>query len=117
MKALLLSAAAFVLVLFTSIAASPPVVSVTFTWVDTNAPGQVDAYYIYTTYNPGVPKSNWTMFAAIPAGTNQFQTNVTAGSAFYAMTCSNFWGETGFSMVVGTPALLSSTATVGIRRP
>lgn len=117
MRTLLLSFVAFVLVLFTSIAASPPVVSVTFTWVDTNAPGQVDAYYIYTTFNPGVPKSNWTMFAAIPAGTNQFQTNVTAGQAYYAMTCSNFWGETPFSMVVSTPALLSAQAQVGIRRP
>lgn len=122
MRTLLLSFVAFVLVLFSGIAASPPTGTITFWWTDTNAPGSVDAYRIYVTPDPGLPKSNWTVFATIPGGTNQlptntFSTNITIGAWTFAMTCSNFWGETGFSSTASTPALLSAAAQLGIRRP
>lgn len=60
------------------------------------------------------PMSNWVVVATTtnPA----IRLPVTAGVNFFAITASNFWGESDFSNVASTPALPRSDVTLKVSR-
>lgn len=80
---------------------------------DTN--GQVLAecgFKVYQSTNITIPLTNWNVLTNIVAtnaqigGTNfQCALQVSPGQMFYAVTMTNFWGESDFSNTTQTPAL------------
>ena len=116
MKTLLTSFAALLAGIVALVQAASPSGNVTFVWTDTNSPGLVQSYCIYWSPTVTLPMSNWVKVATIPAPTNQFTTNIAVGENYFAMTCSNWWGESPFSVIASTPPLASAQVSLAIRR-
>lgn len=71
-------------------------------------PDKTNAVFrVYHSTNLTIPKTNW---AVLQTTTNKVAVlRVPVGVNFFAITASNFWGETGFSTVVDTPLVLVSS--------
>jgi hypothetical protein len=116
MKKLLTSFSAGLIGIVLLVQAGTPSGNVEFSWTNTNAPGLVQAFCLYWSPSATVPMSNWTKIATIPPTQLTYATNIQVGENYFAMTCSNWWGESPFSLVVSTPALPSSQLGFGIKR-
>lgn len=93
----------------------PVATKITLMWdYETNQVSPELVFKLYSSTNMTVPLTNWTVLAVVP-GTNRSVTlPVEPGVRFYALTASNWWGESDFSNAVGTPAAPVASA-LGIR--
>ena len=113
------------LLTFTFTLAAPPGIlrtNVTLVWNHTNPPVLIGTnlfidpgiFKVYSTTNPAIALTNWPLFSIV-AGTNNTTTfTMQPQMRFYAMTFSNFWGESTFSGVVWTPPMPLDLISVGI---
>lgn len=73
-------------------------------------------FRLYHSTNITVPLTNWTVITNI-AGTNtSVSLPVLPGAHFFALTASNFWGESDFSNVASTPPAPRSDVNLSISR-
>jgi hypothetical protein len=83
---------------------------VTFIWTPPPTNGTPmsvpDIYKLYYTTNVGQPLTNWVVLAVIPGDQTNYHTAMVPGAYFFTMTASNFWGESPFSNLAGTPPAL-----------
>lgn len=62
------------------------------------------SFRLYSSTNLTTPMTNWTLIQTIPGNlrTTTIPINVLDGQRFFALTASNWWGETDFSEVCVT---------------
>jgi hypothetical protein len=84
--------------------------TITLAW---NYQQDIDAFYVYQSTNvtAAMPWQPCTNTAA-----SSVTIQVMPGRMFYYVTASNFWGESGPSNTIGTPAVPAAT-NVTVRRP
>lgn len=96
------------LLLISSISfAAPPVGDVTLEWVRPVGwtPTNSGIYKLYGSPTLSIPMTNWTVLTNISLMSTSTTVHINPGQYFFAMTQSNLWGESIFSIVVSTPPL------------
>ncbi len=68
--------------------------------------GQVDSYYVHMATS--LPTTNWTVY---PTTGTSLTLNMAPQQAYFFVTASNFWGESGPSNTNATPAPLTNVVT------
>ena len=87
---------------------------VTFVWTPpTN--GVPDIYVLYQTTNLFQPLTNWAPILTIPGTNTTCQLTLIPGAYCFTMTASNFWGESPFSNLAGTPAPIGAGSGLRVR--
>lgn len=85
---------------------------VTFEWESSNEVTPDLSFNLYKADSPTAPRSDWIKIITIP-GSNTWQTVIfRPGKTYWTVTASNFWGESDFSNIVGTPATVLNLTNV-----
>lgn len=103
-----------ILLLCVSSLALVPLIPTTITFSWTSQPG-VDSFNLYTSDTLQLPLTNWLLLTNILGTNSSFSVLVTPGPQFYYLTASNFWGESGPSVVVSTPPV-PTNSVLNIRK-
>ena len=63
----------------------------------------VDRYFVYANGDPSINTTNWPVIVSVPGTVTNVVLAMTPQMRFYAVTASNYWGESDFSNVAWTP--------------
>ena len=63
----------------------------------------VDRYFMYASSDPSINTTNWPVLISVPGTVTNVSLVMTPQMRFYAVTASNYWGESDFSNVAWTP--------------
>lgn len=92
---------------------TPPSGRITLAWdYPTNELGMDLTFRVYRSGD----LRNWTLLTNVVGTNATVAVQVQPGQHFFAMTASNFWGESDFSAVASTPPLPRSDSKVSITR-
>lgn len=100
-----------------AVAASPPSGRVRLAWdyepteLSTNL-----TFVLRHSTSIATPLTNWLVLTNV-VGTNlTIEVQITPGQHYFVLTASNFWGESDFSNVAGTPPLPRSAVNLRVAR-
>jgi hypothetical protein len=69
-------------------------------------------FKVYSTTNINLSVTNWPLYRTVVATNSQISLPIDANQRFFVLTSSNWWGESSFSNVAGTPPLPRSDASI-----